>query len=602
MSRAHRCIVFVCLATGVGLCAPESRAQGLEKIATPIEVHVAAPSAPHTPADKPGKTVVPRGTTVGIYGTSVPNGKTLADRKVTLTVKPPSGAPLKWTADLSIDGTWSTTFPETGTVGEYGVTAVAPDGKASASTSFTVAASSDILATIEIFGDELEEDASTADAGAQAAQTSLAAKGPFPGQEQVTQNLNQIAAALKEMPARVQAAKQALAKLDEIAKKYPGGAAELEPITTAISEGAKQFQPVREKLQAATAAVGKSSGLCDRIDAVNEVLSAGSLMFDLQGLLFAKVVQLAADKYLPDKIYNAAVPPAQRNNADKFGLAENLKAAASAFTGGVTGGKAGAAGGLIEFVKKPQNLFLDTVQLLGGMAFDKFCEKFTGPVTGTFKVDATVNGSRFWGYTTLINGMLTLRYEKSNPKAGEAIPVTGEFEGNGAFSVYEDLMAMNAFNRQFVIYRQLFQPVGMSAAAVDMANPLGKIGRSITPGYFRVPVTGSIAGTQLTLKVGEAAQNDFSAAVKGRAVYVLVSPAVPLPYTMASTIPLQKAQFIISRGLRTTAVMPIVTTTAGKAMIKTVTGTFDRKEVVSNGEVTVTWKIQLKACNPGCGG
>jgi len=33
-----------------------------------------------------------------------------------------------------------------------------------------------------------------------------------------------------------------------------------------------------------------------------------------------------------------------------------------------------------------------------------------------------------------------------------------------------------------------------------------------------------------------------------------------------------------------------------------VTGAFDRKEVVSNGEVTVTWKIQLKACNPGCGG
>ena len=112
---------------GLAACAAQALGQGLERIPTPIEVHAAAPSAPHTPSEKPAKTVVPRGTTVGIYGTSVPNGKTPADRRVTLTVKPPSGAPAKWTADLSIDGTFSTTFPETGTVGEYGVTAVAPD-------------------------------------------------------------------------------------------------------------------------------------------------------------------------------------------------------------------------------------------------------------------------------------------------------------------------------------------------------------------------------------------------------------------------------------------------------------------------------------------
>lgn len=63
---------------------------------------------------------------------------------------------------------------------------------------------------------------------------------------------------------------------------------------------------------------------------------------------------------------------------------------------------------------------------------------------------------------------------------------------------------------------------------------------------------------------------------------------------------MQKAQFILSRGLRTTAVLPVATATQGKNIVKTAAKTFDRKEVVSNGEVTVTWKLDVKACNPEC--
>jgi hypothetical protein len=69
---------------------------------------------------------------------------------------------------------------------------------------------------------------------------------------------------------------------------------------------------------------------------------------------------------------------------------------------------------------------------------------------------------------------------------------------------------------------------------------------------------------------------------------------------MMSSIPVQKAQFILSRGLRTTAVLPVVTSTHGKPAVKTAAGSFDRKDVVSNGEVTVTWKLDVKACNPAC--
>ena len=70
-----------------------------------------------------------------------------------------------------------------------------------------------------------------------------------------------------------------------------------------------------------------------------------------------------------------------------------------------------------------------------------------------------------------------------------------------------------------------------------------------------MPVKGSLKGTELTITVGDGAYNDFSEAVKGRAVYVVLAPAAPIPYTMMSNIPVQKAQFILSRGLRTTAVL-----------------------------------------------
>jgi len=447
----------------------------------------------------------------------------------------------------------------------------------------------------------LDKGAADAQAALGQAHAALDAKTPYPGQDKVNANLEQVDAALKALPSRLAGARTALNTLGDLVSTYPGGAAELEPITSAMQDGVRQAENADTRIRQAGAAAGKTLGVCDRIDAVNEVLSAASLYFDLQGLLFQKIIQLATDKFLPDRVYNAAVPPAARNATDKFALGESLKAVGSALGGAPTGGSTGAAGGLVEFVKKPQNLLLDTMQALTGMAFDKLCEKFTGPVTGTFSVDATINGGqKFWGYTAVLNGKITLMYEKQLATGKGPIPMTGEIEGNASVKMYEDLMAFNNFNRQFVIYRGLVPPPGLGQAGQQAIDPIGKIGRMATPGYFRVPVKGSLAGSELTVTVGDAAYNDFSDLVKGRAVYVVLAPAAPIPYVMASSLPVQKAQFILSRGLRTTGVLPVTTSGSGPSLMKVAVKTFDRREVVSNGEVTVTWKIDVKACNPDC--
>lgn len=580
--------------------AADASAQGLERVPAPIDIRVSAPSStPSGPAGgAKGPIVVPPGTAVRISGTTVPLG---SGKQVRVDIKPPAGAIVQLNAPIAAEGAWTATFNATHAPGTYAVTALTADGKGQATASFTVASAAAIGAIVGDLFATLDKGAADASAALAAAQQALAAKTPYPGEEAVTKNMGQIDAALKELPSRYQQAKDALSKLGDIAKQYPGGAGELEPLTTTMQENRQKLDDAAGRVRSGGVAAGKTLGVCDRIDAVNEVLSAASLWFDLQGLLFQKIIQLATDKFLPDRIYNAAVPAAKRDNTEKFALGENLKAAASALGGAPTGGKPGAAGGLVDFVKKPQNLLLDTTQMLTGLAFDKLCEKFTGPVTGTFTVDATINGGqKFWGYKTLVNGKITLMYEKQLDKPGQPVPMTGEIEGNGFFTMYEDLMAFNTFNRQFVIYRGLLPPIGTSAAAQQAIDPLGKVGRMGTPGYFRVPVKGSLAGSELTITIGDAAYNDFSDLVKGRAVYVVLAPAAPIPYVLASDIPVQKAQFILSRGVRTTGALPVTTSSQGKAIVKTAVKTFERKEVVSNGEVTVTWNLQVKACNPDC--
>nr|MBP6717160.1 hypothetical protein [Acidobacteriota bacterium] len=309
------CILFV-----AGLTVWPA-AQGLEKIPTPIDVYAAAPSAPATPGGSGAKAVVPPGSPVRLYGTTVPNGKTPALMQVKIAVKPPSGATTNLVAAMKPDGAFETTFTGSSVSGEFTVTALAPDGKATATTTFVVATPSAIGSVVDALFTELEKGTPDMNAGVSAASTSLANKGPYPEQDKVAQNLAQITAATNELTAKLKVARQGLAKLGDIAKTYPGGAGELEPITTAIATGTAEAEAARQKVVAATASVGKSSGICDRIDAVLEALSAVSLWYDVQGKLFAKVVQLATDKYLPDRIYNAAVPPAKRDNTEKFGLA-----------------------------------------------------------------------------------------------------------------------------------------------------------------------------------------------------------------------------------------------------------------------------------------
>ena len=278
---------------------------------------------------------------------------------------------------------------------------------------------------------------------------------------------------------------------------------------------------------------------------------------------------------------------------EKFKLAETLKGAGAA----LTGGKAG----LKVFCLSPVGLIADAIQALGGMAYDTYCERFQGPIDATLKADFMAGGNRFWGYTATLGGRLVLRYEKKHLQGGGPIPLSGEFEGNGDFKMYEDLMAFNPFMRRFVLYKKLQTPIGAGAAIQKVGAWAGKFGRAAaTPAYFLVPVKGTLVGDEITLQVGEATV-DFSDGTKGTAHYVLLPPSgLPLPSVQKWDLPIQKAQFVLSRGLRKDATLPVTSATRGGVAFRTAQKTFTRTENDATSEYRVQWTVNVKACNPEC--
>src|SRR4051794_17316942 len=214
-------------------------AQALEKVPTPIEVHVSAPSSTGTPGtDQPTLLVLPR-TRVTIAGTSVPMGSAVT---VHVTISRPSGAPAALSAPLDADNAWTTTFSAAEAPGTYAVTASSPDGKNSASATFAVATSATVSGAAEAVTSAIAAGATEVSSGVQAGMQSVANRGEFPNRDQVLHDIEQVGANATELPARLSAFTAAAQTMSQIADQYPAGASELEPITTAMRETAGALQ------------------------------------------------------------------------------------------------------------------------------------------------------------------------------------------------------------------------------------------------------------------------------------------------------------------------------------------------------------------------
>jgi hypothetical protein len=204
-------------------------------------------------------------------------------------------------------------------------------------------------------------------------------------------------------------------------------------------------------------------------------------------------------------------------------------------------------------------------------------------------------GAPYVKYQVALSGKVVLRYGKPG-SPNDPISLSGHIEGNGSdFGLWENAILLDDDHnlRNALLIRQTFAPIP-SAYVED----LGMIARMATPAYFRVPVAGQLIKGKVILKLLPAT-HDFADLVRGRVVYIGIIPALPVPAIVGFSIPFQKAHFILTRGMRDNPEFPVVVD--NKAKLSLIERVFTREERRGGAEgVLVQWKIQAKACNPGC--
>jgi hypothetical protein len=537
-------------------------AQGLASAPTPVEAAV-RPSA-----------VLP-GAAVTIAGTSFQVGTRAT---VSVVVAPPGGAPVTLSAPLDAAGGWSIGFSQTRTVGRYAVTATAPDGRGSARTSFDVLA---VGAATQVVDKDIDTVLAEEERVFDAIDTVLARAPPSPPAAAAQQKAANGKATRAKLQADWSRAKDEIERLNQLITDYPilMTSAELMDAMGGVAGLQPELEARAPDLVQAEKAIAKASNLCENLDDINEALSLVSLLTDLMGKPLEKLNNLLLDKDFPDRLL-ANVPPDQRTTNFKLAVSESFKALVAIARGGPLG-----FGTLAAFAS-------DLAGFMAQQVFDTYCEKFTGPFTAQFSEELFQGPISFWSYTETLKGKISLRYQKD---AGDgAIPLTGELDGNGtAFTLKENLRALekDLRVRAGLVARKAFAPIGASFVA-----QAGRLVRTLVPSSFSVPITGTLKGNQLTFTIPEGGGRDFSSQVVGRAIYVFLAPAAPLPSVQVARLDYQKAWWVLSRGTEGSPTFTVTVPAGQKYSL--IQRSFSREQQMARFKVT--FKVDIQACNPDC--
>ena len=548
------------------LLATPLRAQKIEKGVTPVEVSA-----------KPA--VVLPGSPVTLSGLTALDGKHAA---VSLSVKPPSGPAVALTATAAKDGSYSAVFKNTNTPGAYTVKAVSPDGKGSASASFTVAGAAACLERSARTVDALMADARD---GAQTADQLVATLPASPARDEARAKLNTLQAKLQEGSAQAAKARQGMEKLASIAQRYPETTPGLRPLVDPLNEWDGRAEAEDRRIRDQLARSRQKGVVCDEIDAASEALNALSVALNFIGEAWKIALHFSQDKVVPDALFGL-LPVSGRNPNAKFAIAESLKAGEALLSG--PAGWVGFAFGLA----------VDTAGFVTSQVFDKYCEKFQGPVDATFHAEFTDQGRTFWKYDVKLQGRIVLRFAKG--AKGSAAHLTGQIEGTATnFTLWENFIALEPKLKANVLFHRALPPPGF-----PYIPQAGSIPGALVPTSFYMRVEGQYAGDTVTLNVGEAVM-DYPPVAKGQVVYVFVDYVTLIPEVIKVSTPYQGAQYIFSRGMRKDATFEVKSGKAPWAFWAadtppTLERTFTRKEQDTAKGYLVTWQVHVKACNPEC--
>ncbi|MGH9162374.1 MAG: hypothetical protein ACRD2X_20610 [Vicinamibacteraceae bacterium] len=514
-------------------------------------------------------------------------GKTYVDGKrlqVAITVQPPEkAAAIKLTATVNVkEGTFSTTFKDTKSPGRYQVLAVSPDGQGRGETTFTVTTGGGLATKA---AETLNEVMEVANEALGEVTPHAQAIPPSPVSQEVSKKLEDIEGKLAELRKPQADVAKALEAVAKMASEDSDVRQALEPEFRELGDWADttdhELERIRERLRSAPEDVT----LCDRIQLAHEGLNLLSLAMVFTGrgatlagtgfsifvnILSNNVVSPVVDKWLQD-----------RSDPVRFFIAQNIKLGISALQGlgNVVTGVVGQANDVAAFLMKS--------------VFPKYCTKFEGPVTASFDVTFFQAGAPWMHYSVQLVGRLLLRHSKDTP-VGQPIRLTGEFEGCATgFTFDEDVGRLKPpeLRGGRIMLRKRVTPTAYEGDCTKDPWSLGLFVRQgTTPNYFYVPVEGELVKDRIVMKTLDA-RVDFSEMVKNRLILIYVPPVLPIPRITTFDFPIQKAQFILSRGIEDGGAPEFKVAVEGDKQV--IDRTFTRDE--QPGETKVNFVVSVRA-------
>jgi hypothetical protein len=514
-----------------------------------------------------GGKVVFRGTTV----------KAGTQAKAVLTVTPPNGAAaFNLTSIVGNDGTYSATFTQTKSVGQYRVDAVAPDGKGRATATFKVVAAGEVPAAV---ADEAERLIATVDKAIDATRDGLATQPMSPAKQQAEQRIAAATTELAKAPAQIKVLRQEMTKVFKARAKVTEPLPEWDEYEKQLDKWQGDAEAARQRLELQAEATRAGAKGCAELDQYYEMLTAASDVLKLVKTPVDLSLGFWKSKVI-DGIANRTTDPRDYSKYEKFEYVQAMKIGVAALEG---------PAGVLKAIP---GFLLDAAKYLHQEFFAMYCEKFEGPVKGVFVGESyTRTGEPFFDYTITIDGKIVLMHDKRAP-ANKAIAVEGFVEGMGQFQVRDNPNVIGRLIPGTVLFHKVVSPAG-----IGYWNDFGQGLKSFAPNYFRVPLRGVMAGDSILLSMPmQPAVTDFGPSIRGRTIWVAIPLGGMIPEIIDSPFELQKAHPIIERVVRRNPVLKL-STSSGFVIAQ---GKFSRDTTSADRTAHVTTTLTLKACRPQC--
>lgn len=528
---------------------------------------------------------------------------------VTLTITPPSGAPFTLRGGIETTGEFRVRTAPMMTPGRYHVLALAPDRKGRDTTSFEVLTESEYADEVS---SEFDEELSTAEEGLRITRRRVTALPPSPPKDSALTLLDALDRELVRRQGDAAKLRQAVAAITRAAAKAkPEHIAAFAQPLSQYGQWIDVSRRRRQELEAELSASGRQAEACESINAAAEGIKVVSAVMNLAGSAIGIAVTFFKD-WAADKA-TAVLPPTIRSDASLSlagqEMVKNGQAAAEALKAryGTQPPPPPMEGPLFRGVTRTEaalekaagvvpGLLLDLSGLLVNNVFDKYCEKFEGPMNATLHVEFfNEKGATFWKYDIAVEGKLTLRYAK--PVPGQAVKLRGEFAGSGTtFTLWENILPtidpkLMAGN---VTWKRYYVPPGAPFTELE-----GRYAGALGPRGFLVPVEGELAGKTMSVRILPA-KVDFDG-LEARAVYVIAGVrTMGFPVVVSVPFPYKGGHFVVSRAADARdAPFRLTVRTSPRSNTMVAESTFVRNKVKGDGNVA-SYQMSLKLCNPGC--